>query len=492
MVNDKQVREMRRLRAEGRTLKRAAMLAGMDVKTARKYENQAELPSEMKRSRAYRTRRDAFCEVWPEIEEFLNDAPGLEALTMFQFLQEKYPAQFQDSQLRTLQRRFKVWRALKGRGPEVFFAQNYKPGEWSAADFTHMDELGITIEGRPFAHMIYHFVLPYSNWETGTICFSESFESLTLGFQNALWLLGGVTRYHRTDRLTAAVKRPGQQPGQFTARYSALLKHYEIEGKPTNAYSGNENGDVEQSHHRLKRRLEQQLLLRGSRNFSSREEYEKFLRKFFERQNRGRQVRLCEELQVLRGLPARRLEIFQTISLKVGKSSTLNVSNVTYSVPSRLIGERVEIRLHGDYLEILYAGQKVDEIPRQRQEKGYFIQYRHIIDWLVRKPGAFANYRYREDLFPSTNFRMAYDSLRDHHEDRVADKEYLKILHLAAQEGEEKVNEILARTDLTGRLDSALVKERLAAPEPPSIIDVSVGEASPEIYDNLLETGAVI
>jgi hypothetical protein len=201
----------------------------------------------------------------------LTLAPGLEAKTLFQALQRQHPGRFADGQLRTLQRRVKQWRAEHGPAKEVFFAQVHEPGRLCASDFTHCTELGVTIAGTPLPHLVYHFVLTYSNWETGTLCFSESLESLSEGLQNALWELGGVPEVHRTDRLTAAVQPGETGPEVFKQRYQALLRHYGLWGQAINARQAHENGDAEQSHHRLKRRLEQELLLRGSRDFPSRD-----------------------------------------------------------------------------------------------------------------------------------------------------------------------------------------------------------------------------
>src|SRR5262249_39778386 len=163
----------------------------------------------------------------------------------------------------------------QGPAKEVFFAQVHHPGRLGASDFTHCEELRVTIAGSPFPHLIYHFVLTYSNWETGTVCFSESLESLSEGLQNALWQLGGVPEVHRTDRLTAAVQ-PGAHPDVFKRRYQALLRHYGLRGQAIQAGKGNENGDVEQRHHRFKTALDQALLLRGSRDFDSRDRYATF------------------------------------------------------------------------------------------------------------------------------------------------------------------------------------------------------------------------
>ena len=265
----------------------AAAKADMDEKTARKYRSLGKLPHEVRVEHFWRTREDPFDDFWAGVEEKLRINPGLEAKTLFEDLQRRYPGRFGDGQLRTLQRRVKIWRALQGPPREVFFPQVHKPGELCQSDFTSMNSLGVTIQRQPFEHLLYHFVLTYSNWETGTICFSESFESLSEGLQNALWELGGVPEWHRTDRLSAAVQKP-DHPEEFTQRYRALLDHYGLQGHKTQAESPNENGDVEQRHYRFKKAVEQSLMLRGSCDFASRQDYAVFLDKLFVQLNAGR------------------------------------------------------------------------------------------------------------------------------------------------------------------------------------------------------------
>jgi hypothetical protein len=151
--------------------------------------------------------------------------------------------------------------ASEGPGQEVYFVQEHRTGELCESDFTHLTESVITISGQRFPHMLYHFVLTYSNWETGMICQSESFASLSEGLQNALWELGGVPLLHRTDRMTAAFNNLTEQ-ADFQKNYQALLRHYGLEGRKIQTGQPNENGDVEQRHYRLRRALDQALLLR--------------------------------------------------------------------------------------------------------------------------------------------------------------------------------------------------------------------------------------
>jgi hypothetical protein len=274
-VTDAQVKALRTWLLQGASLKQAAMKTGMDRKSARKYRKSGQLPSETRQPRTWRTRTDPLAAVWPELEAMLQREPSLQAVTLLGWLQSAYPGAYPDSVRRTLERRLRVWKAQHGPAKEVFFSQVHEPGRLGSSDFTHMENLGVTIQGQPFAHLLYHFVLTYSNWEHVTVCFSESFASLSEGLQNALWTLGGVPERHRTDRLTMAVHADGQAE-LFTAKYQALLAHYGLTGEATNAYSGHENGDCEQSHRRLKETLAQALLVRGSRDFASRADTRRF------------------------------------------------------------------------------------------------------------------------------------------------------------------------------------------------------------------------
>ncbi len=489
MITDRQVRVLMEMLGKGKSLIVASAKADMDEKTARKYRDLGKLPSEIKTEHTWRTREDPFNKEWGEIEEKLEINPGLEAKTIFEDLQRRFPDHFADGQLRTLQRRVKIWRGLKGPPKEVYFLQEHHPGELCQSDFTHMDYLGVTIQGQPFNHLIYHFVLTYSNWETGTICFSESFESLSEGLQRALWELGGVPKEHRTDRLTAAVNKL-DNPEEFTQRYKALLSHYNLTGCKTQANSPNENGDIEQRHYRFKQALEQSLMLRGTKEFCSREEYENFLKKLFTQLNYGRKDRFKEEQDLLGRLPPDRLNSYKRLKVRVGPSSTIRINHNVYSVHSRLIRETIEVRLYMEYLEIWYAQQRIETLPRLRGESKYHIQYRHIIDWLVRKPGAFENYRYRNALFPTHSFRMAYDWLKERKPSKAA-KEYLSILHMAAMRNEAIVD--YAIKTLVGE-ERAISIESIESiidsiDQIPSPVDVTIGEIDLGLYDSLLYPG---
>lgn len=489
MITDNQVRKLKKYLSQGKTLEISAARSGMDEKTARKYRDQDKLPSEIKagRNREWCTREDPFKEAWDIVVPFLKLNEGIEAKTLFEYLQREAPGCFSDGQLRTFQRRVKNWRALKGPAREVYFPQIHHPGELSQSDFTHMSDLCVTLGGLPFEHMVYHFVLTYSNWETCNICFSESFESLSEGLQHSLWQLGGVPQQHQTDRLTAAANKP-DNPEKFTRRYQGVLDHYKIQGRRTNSASPNENGDVEQSHYRFKKAVDQALMLRGSRDFSSRREYEVFLKNLLKQLNQGRLARFEEEQSLLRPLPAKRLDSCSRFDVRVGPSSTIRIKHNVYSVHSRLIKERVTVRLYSDYLEVWYGQRCVENIPRLLGSSKHYIQYHHIIDWLVRKPGAFENYRYRSDLFPTSRFRIAYDSLCESHTPAKAAKEYLQILQLAASENETGVDDCLRYLLNNDECISGDSVEKTfhSGKKPKMETDVVVDEVCLNDYDQLL------
>ena len=445
MVTDAQFRRFMKRIHRGDPLAVAAAKAAMDEKTARKYRRAAKLPSQVKVAHTWRNRPDAFVQVWPEIQQALELNPGLQAKTLFQYLQRQRPGQYQDAQLRTLQRRIKLWRALEGPAKEVYFAQRHEPGQLSQSDFADMSRLGVTLQRQPFEHLIHHFTLTYSNWEAVKICFSESLEALSSGLQQALWRLGGVPGAHQTDCLSAAVHKL-EHPEDFTEPYHALLRHYGLQPRKTNPHSPHENGDVEQQ-------------------------------------------RLAEEQPLRRPLPARRVDDDTRLDVRVSRYSTISVRANTYSVHSRLIGEMVRVHLYAERLEIYYAQRRVDRFPRLRGKGRHRIQYRHIIDWLVRKPGAFAQYRYRDDLFPTTRFRIAYDALCARHTPLEASRQYLQILYLAAHESETRVDamlELLLGTELL--LSAKKIEELLSGAAHDCLLTVRVQIAPVDLtrYDHLI------
>lgn len=486
MVYDTQVRKLMEKLTETQNLTQSALVSGMDRKTARHYRDSGTLPSEAAKPHTWRTRANPFEAVAAEVEMLISTHPGLQAKTIFEHLVRTYPGRFQPGQIRTLQRHLKTWRAQKGPDKEVMFAQEHRPGELSASDFTHMSTLGVTLCGSPFPHMLYHFVLTYSNWESVTICPSESFESLSLGFQNAAFELSGMTARHRTDNLGAAVQdlKDGEM---FTKRYDALMCHYGVTPEKIQPGKSNENGDAEQSHRRLKEAVDQSLMLRGSRDFEGLSDYQAFLGQLVNERNGVRMARFLEERPLLAALPALRLPEYRAEDAVVSVFSTIRLARNTYSVPSRLIGETVRVHVYAAHLEIFHGGKRMDTLPRLRGRQGHHIQYRHIIESLVKKPGAFAAYRYREELYPTTTFRLYYDLLVLQHGSKRGVRQYLRVLQLAAGYGEARIEAALREGLLEGTSSFERVEAKALAEHLPEAVALGrVSEVDLPLYDSLL------
>jgi transposase len=439
MKKDGEIKLLLDERGKGVSQKLAAVRAGLSERTARKYERAGQLPSQLRKPRVHRTRDNPFELDWPWVEEQLARDPALQTKTLFALLCEAFPGRYQEGQLRTLQRHVQAWRVRHGPEQEVMFPQEHLPGRMAQSDFTSMNALGIGIAGTPFPHLVYHLVLTYSNVEVVRVCFSESFESLAEGLEGCLWQIGGVPEWHRTDNLTAAVRdldREGRH--EFTQNYRALMAHYGIQPSANTAGMAHQNGDVEQSHFRFKQAVDQALRVRGSRDFADRGAYERFLAELIRQRNLTRTARFEAERAALQALPATPLDFRRELTVRVSRFSLVRVLLNHYSVPSRLIGAHLKVRVRAETLELYHGPAPVLTLPRLLGRNQHRIDYRHLIWSLVRKPAAFASYCYREELFPTTFFRCAYDRLLEGKPTR-ADAEYLRVLHLAASTSEAEV-----------------------------------------------------
>jgi transcriptional regulator with XRE-family HTH domain len=487
MKTDKEVQIMNRERRNGKTQEQAAARTGMHPNTVRKYERAGQLPSQLRQPRTYRTRSDPFAADWPWVQAHLERDSAIQAQTLFALLVDQHPERYQSGQLRTLQRRIAHWRAQHGPDQEVMFAQVHHPGEGAQSDFTHMTDLAITIAQQVFAHLLYHVVLTYSNMEAVQICFSESFESLAEGIEAGLWQIGGVPTTHRTDNLSAAVyqlESAGRKA--FTPRYLALMAHYGMQPTTNTAGVAHENGDVEQSHYRFKQAVDQALRVRGSRDFADRATYARWLHELVRQRNLTRQARWGEEQAALRPLPVSPLNPCQELRVAVSRFSTIRVLRNTYSVPARLIGSTLTVRVRAEQLDLYLGSSQLLSLPRLRGQQQHQIDYRHLIGSLVRKPGAFAQYRYHDALFPSLVFRHTYDALGRSHP-ATADREYVQLLYLAATTSEVEIETALRLLLDAGQVPTVTATRALVrAPQLPIAPLLSTPALDLQQYDQLL------
>ena len=479
-VTQKQVIKMMKECQKG-SLEKAALKSGMSEKTARKYVKLKALPKDLKTERKYRTRPSPFDAHWDELVRLLEKTPELQAQTLITYLTERYPDVYRSNQVRSLQRYLKMWRVERADSNKpVMFRQTHEPGRQSQSDWTHMGALKIKINGQDFPHLLFHFMLPYSRFETIMICASESFDTLTKGFEQAVLELGGVAGEHRTDNLTAATQAMGSDR-IFTKRWMEFMDHYQVQPSRNNPGVSNENGSVEKSHHLFKNAVDQHLMLRQSRDFKTLQDYQTFLDKIKTKRNFARRDRIIEELGHLRDLPEKRFNEASILHCRVTPFSTIQVLSVTYSVPSRFVGLWLKVVVFRETIDLIYGGKTLLTLPRLTA--GILIDYRHIIDSLMRKPGAFESYQYRSCLYPNTTFRRAYDALKDKGL-TSCNKRYLELLHLAKLYGEQNVSAALellldaSALPLKAEILELLQKKR-------SIQDVTVAKPNLTDYDQL-------
>ena len=386
-------------------------------------------------TRGWRTREDPFAEHWCEIQEMLGVMPDLEAVRLLEYLQREYPGRYPDRQLRTLQRRLQLWRALHGPEKEAYYDQVHQPGELMQLDWTDCGVLAVVINGEGFEHRLCHCACPYSRWQWACVCRSEDFSSLRMTLQESLFELGGVPGRLQIDRTSAATHqlRRGVPAREFNAAFRSLLRHFGFSssgmihtGKP------HQNGSIETLHGHFRRRLEQALLLRGSRQFATVGEYVEFVRGELRRANGNRGERLAEERRHLGPLPPTRYALYETGWHTVGCTGTVRIKKKTYSVPSRLIGQRLGSRIHADRIELFLHGTLVHSMRRVYGEESG-LQWQHLVPGLVLKPGAFARYRYRDTMFPDPAFRQLCERLGQRLGPYEGDRQYLHILNAASR-----------------------------------------------------------
>lgn len=436
-INSEQVKVYMKTRKAGKTQVTAAAKAGISERSGRRAEK-GKLQPGSKRKRYWRTRTDPYVDVWEsEIVPLLEKNPNFTPLTLFEKLQKDHPREYQDSKLRTFQRRVSEWKALHGADKEVMFRQEQVVGRMGLSDFTKLKEVTITIHGQPFTHLLYHFRLAFSGWcSVKVIHGGESFAALCEGLQDALWRLGGVPREHRSDSLSAAYRNLNKEAAEdVTKRYQQFCRHYGMEPTRNNRGEGHENGAIESPHGHLKKRIHQALLLRDSCDFDSVAAYEEFLAEIVRDINVRKEDKTAEERQHLQPLPLQRTADYTEKVVRVSTSSTIQVKRVLYTVPSRLVGERLRVHIHDNRLDVHLGSTLTVTLPRvfasDNNHRARQVDYRHVIASLERKPQAFRYSKLRDDLLPDETYKAVWSWLDREMEPRKACKTMVGILALA-------------------------------------------------------------
>jgi transposase InsO family protein len=472
----------------------AAAKAGFSAATAYRLEQDPRLPSQKKGPRE-RRRRDPLAAVWEsEVVPLLTSAPGLRPVAVFEEIRRRHP-ELGAGIRRTLERRIRTWRALNGAEQDVIFRQEHPPGRLGLSDFTDMGDHAITIAGVLLDHRLYHFRLAFSGWEHAHVVLGgESFVALAEGLQNALWALGCAPLQHRSDSLSAAFRNLDADAREDqTRRYEALCAHYGMAPTRNNRGLAHENGSIESPHGHLKQAVEDALLLRGSRDFDTLEAYRRFLAEIVGRRNARLAKRLDLERPALQSLPARRTTDYEETIVTVTATSGFTLKKVFYSVPSRLIGHRLRVRVYDDRLECFLGATALMTLRRGRPhpsgKHAHVVDYRHVIHALRRKPMALLNLVYREQLFPRPAYQRAFEALLTAEGEKRACRTMVGLLALAHDRACEAELAEAIETELeAGRLPDLDTLGRRFAPDPAALPEITVAVVPLHLYD---EIGAV-
>jgi len=443
-INSEQFKVYMETRKKGKTQITSAAKAGMSERSGRRAEN-GQLQPGRKRERHWRTRSDPFAAVWEsEIVPLLKKNHQLTPLTLFEKLQKDHPGKYQDSKLRTFQRRISKWKALFGPNKEVMFRQEQVAGRMGISDFTTLKDVKITIQGRLFTHLLYHFRLAFSGWcSVKVIHGGESYTALAEGLQDALWRLGGVPHEHRSDSLSASYRNLNKDAVEdVTTRYRQFCRHYGMKATRNNRGKGHENGAIESPHGHLKKRIHQALLLRDACDFDTVEAYEEFLAGIVHDINSRKRDKVDEERQHLQPLPLQGTADYTEKVVPVSTSSTIQVKRVLYTVPSRLVGKRVRVHIYDNRLKVYLGSALTVELRRKfasdNTHRARQVDYRHVIASLERKPQAFRYSQLRDDLLPDETYKAVWSWLDRKMEARKACKTIVGILALAQRADCEK------------------------------------------------------
>jgi len=470
----------------------AAAKASISIATAYRLEKDSRLPSQ-KKARRERRRPDPLADIFEaEVVPMLKAAPGIRAIAIFDEMIRRHP-ELGAGIRRTLERRIRSWRAIHGEEQEIIFRQVHVPGRMGLSDFTDMGAAGVTIAGVALDHRLYHFRLAYSGFEHAHVVLGgESFVALAEGLQNALWSLGGVPSEHRSDSLSAAFRNLDKDARtDLTVRYEDLCSHYGMTASRNNAGVAHENGSIEGPHGHLKRAINDALLMRGSSDFDDLAAYRRFVDEIVSRCNARNSKRIDIERAELQELPVRRTSDYEEITVRVTSSGGFRLRKVFYTVPSRLIGHRLRVRLFDDRLDIFIGGTQLMTLPRGRASPSgkhdQVVNYRHVIHSLRRKPMALLNLVYRDQLFPREAYRRTFDMLVDRLPERQACRTMVDLLALAHERGcERELADQLTVSLQARRLPDMTALRARFAPDPARLPNVVVRLAPLNAYEALL------
>jgi hypothetical protein len=475
----------------------AAAKSSISSATAYRIDSGNRLPSQKKLPRE-RRRPDPLVDIFDaEVVPILQSSPGIRSVALYDEMLRRHPELGMGIR-RTLERRISAWRAMHGQDQDVIFRQIHEPGKLGQSDFTDMASIGIRVAGVPLDHLLYHFRLVWSGLEHAHVILGgESFVALAEGLQNALWSVGGTPLNHRTDSLSAAFRNLDKDAKQdLTQRYEQLCAHYLMTPTRNNKGIAHENGSIESSHGHLKSAVKDALLMRGSNDFEDLDAYRSFIDEIVSRRNALKGKRTDVERAHLQRLPQRRTTDFEEIVLRVSRTGGFTLRKVFYTVPSRLIGHMLRIRLFDDRLDLFVGGTPLMTLTRGRAQPSgkhsQIVDYRHVIHSLRRKPMALMGLVYRDQLFPRQAYRQTFELLIECMPEKQACKLVVELLALAHDRGceAELADQLQLGLD-AGSLPNIKHLSAMFAPDPAAIPGVVVRLAPLSSYEVLLASNAM-
>ena len=489
-INDHQMRLYMKSRLT-RTKPVAAAQAAISLKTAYRIEGDPRLPSQKSAPRG-RRRPDPLLTIFEsEVVPMLEAKPGMRPIAIFEEMRRRHP-EMPDAVRRTMERRIRQWRALKGEDRDVVFRQVQEPGRMGLSDFTEMGDLAVCVAGAKLQHRLYHFRLACSGFEhVHVILGGESYVALAEGLQNALWTLGGAPREHRSDSLSAAFRNLDRDAREdLTTRYDALCAHYGMEPTRNNRGVAHENGGIESPHGHLKSAIRDALLMRGTIDFEDLGAYRSFIDEIVGRKNARNSKRIDAERAVLQPLPNTRTADYEQELVYVSTSGGFVLRRVFYTVPSRLIRHRLRARLYDDRVELFVGGTPVLSLTRGRPGRdgkhGHVIDYRHVIHALRRKPMALLNLVYRDQLWPRDAYRHLFDHLCERLSERGACKLMVELLSIAHDRAcEAQLGKLLTEDLAADRVPDLQTLRTRFAPDLASLPEVQVYLTPLSFYEAL-------
>ena len=453
---------------------------GVSKRTVIRYLKQGKIPTYKRTSP---TKKDPLDGFYDFIKETLEETPTLSLPELYVLLDEKG---YQGSE-RTLRRKTKKLRDKLAQ-KEVFFQRAPTPGEVIEGDFT---ELHLSIGGVKRVVYLWVSSMPYSNAFFATPFYHQTFECFALGSALAFEEFGGVAKKFRLDNMSPAVTKILKGKERLvTQRYAAFQQHYGFFQDFCNPASGNEKGNVESNNKWLKRKILNSISV-NKLSFKDLNSFQEFVWKLCRDHNEKDQVQKKFNEEILAPLPKSRFGCFSSEVAKVSKYSLFSVgkSGHSYSAPSQLIGLRLEARVYPNKIELIDRDEVVASHKRLYGPRGLAsIQIEHVLDGLLRKPGAVNDWKHREVLFKRPVWRKFFEEMKGTGVSNP-NKTYLACLKLMAKHGEDNLTVAMEMAmeeglELNNRSLKDLLEQESFNVYEMKPLEVDLGE-----YDQLLTGG---